>query len=199
MKSGAILGRSTDSPVSGVRLSPAPERPAHRRKFSSASITCSAISNARATRSTGSARARCWSCTPTRLWTSSALGSQDAQDLQREGIDSVAAQWNALKSYSARNVGRVALGIAVFFALVGGFYWGRGRARRLFDEAHSAVLRTSVLERPVAAALLLSLLGSRWIYDQAPRLLWVGLSALALVPSVVIVERLITPALRTLP
>src|ERR1044071_4691726 len=132
------------------------------------------------------------------LW-SSALGSQDAQDLQREGIDSVAAQWNALKSYSARNVGRVALGIAVFFALVGGFYWARGRARRLFDEAHSAVLRTSVLERPVAAALLLSLLGSRWIYDQAPRLLWVGLSALALVPSVVIVERLITPALRTLP
>lgn len=132
------------------------------------------------------------------LW-SSALRSQDAQDLQREGINSFTAQWTALQSYAARNVERVALGIIVFFALAGGLYWARGRARQLFDEAHSAVLRTSVLERPIAAALLLSLLGSRWIYAQAPRLLWVLLSALALVPSVIIVERLITPALRTLP
>jgi len=132
------------------------------------------------------------------LW-SRALRSQGARDLQQEGIDSFAAQWTALESYVARNAGPVALGIAVFFALVGGFYWARGRARQLFDKAHSAVLRTSVLERPIAAALLLSLLGSRWIYAQAPRLLWVFLSALALVPSVMIVERLITPALRTLP
>jgi potassium-dependent mechanosensitive channel len=43
---------------------------------------------------------------------------------------------------------------------------------------------------PVPAALILSLLGSRWLYPDAPRLLWPVLGALALVPSVLVLRRL---------
>ncbi|HEY3150290.1 MAG TPA: mechanosensitive ion channel domain-containing protein [Candidatus Binatia bacterium] len=44
---------------------------------------------------------------------------------------------------------------------------------------------------PIPAALILSFLASRWIYPQAPRLLWAILGALALIPSVIILRRLI--------
>ena len=132
------------------------------------------------------------------LW-SGAIFSPGAQELQEEGLNSFSTQWTAFATYGERNPARLALGIAVFLALAGAFYWARRRARRLVDEQHPVVPRASIFETPIAAGLLLSLLGSRWIYAQAPRLLWVLLGALALVPSVIIVGRLIMPALRTLP
>jgi potassium-dependent mechanosensitive channel len=132
------------------------------------------------------------------LWSGSGFSS-GAQELQEEGLNSFSTQWTALATYAERNPARLALGVAVFLALAAAFYWARRRARRLVDEQHPVVSRASIFETPTAAALLLSLLGSRWIYAQAPRLLWVLLGALALVPSVIIVGRLIIPALRTLP
>ncbi len=68
---------------------------------------------------------------------------------------------------------RLALGIAVFIGLAAVFYWTRRRLRRLSAENNDHILKTSMFETPMATALLLSLLGSRWIYAQAPRLLWV--------------------------
>jgi potassium-dependent mechanosensitive channel len=48
-----------------------------------------------------------------------------------------------------------------------------------------------VCETPIAAAFLLSMFFSRWIYPQAPRLLWAFLGALALIPTAIILRKLI--------
>jgi small-conductance mechanosensitive channel len=132
------------------------------------------------------------------LW-SRGLFSRSAQELQEESLSSFATQWIALVSYAERQAARLLLGLGVFAALAAALYWTRRRARRLSAESSSYILKTSVLEAPIAAALLLSLLASPWIYGRAPRLLWVLLGAVALIPSVIIVGRLITPALRPLP
>jgi hypothetical protein len=132
------------------------------------------------------------------LW-NRALFSRSAQELQEESLSSFSTQWTALSSYAERQAIRLALGVAVFIGLAAVFYWTRRRLRRLSAENNNHILKTSMFETPMATALLLSLLGSRWIYAQAPRLLWVLVGALALIPSVIIVGRLITPALRPLP
>ena len=132
------------------------------------------------------------------LW-SRDLFSRSAQELQQESLSSFLTQWITLASYAERRAARLALGLAVFALLAGALYWTRQRARRLSAESSHDILRTLVFEAPIAASLLLSLLASRWIFGQAPRLLWVLLGAVALIPSVIIVGRLITPALRPLP
>lgn len=55
------------------------------------------------------------------------------------------------------------------------------------DEAGAAV----VFETPIAAALILAFLCSHWIYPQAPRLLSGTLGAIALIPSVIVLRRLL--------
>jgi small-conductance mechanosensitive channel len=90
---------------------------------------------------------------------------------------------------------RFVLGLAVFSVLTACFYWTRRGARRLpAEEAAAAPL----FEMPIAAALVLSLLGSRWIFPQAPRVLWAMLGTLALVPSVLILRRLMRSELHPL-
>ena len=56
------------------------------------------------------------------LW-SGAIFSPGAQELQEEGLNSFSTQWTAFATYGERNPARLALGIAVFLALAGAFYW----------------------------------------------------------------------------
>ena len=86
---------------------------------------------------------------------------------------------------------RFVLGIVVFILLAAALFWTRRRTRGLSAEQTGLSLTSPVFEMPIAAALILSLLASRWIYPQAPRLLWAILGALALIPSVIILRRLI--------
>jgi hypothetical protein len=59
------------------------------------------------------------------LW-SGAVFSPGAQELQEEGLNSFSTQWTALATYAERNPARLALGVAVFFALAAAFYWRAG-------------------------------------------------------------------------
>jgi small-conductance mechanosensitive channel len=131
------------------------------------------------------------------IWSRTLL-SRGAQELQEESLNSLSTQWAALNAYAERQGIRLALGVVVFVGLAMGLYWTRRRAQGLWVKKNGSTLKMSVFETPIATALLLSLLVSRWIYSQAPRLLWVMLGALALIPSVIIVRRLITPRLRPL-
>jgi potassium-dependent mechanosensitive channel len=125
------------------------------------------------------------------IW-SPAVRSGTAQNLQEESLSSFSTQWAALGAYAERQALRFVLGIVVFIVLAAALFWTRRRVRGLSAEKPDLSLATPVFEMPIAAALILSLLGSRWIYPQAPRLLWATLGALALIPSVIILRRLIT-------
>ena len=88
---------------------------------------------------------------------------------------------------------RFALGIVVLSLLTGMFFWMRRQMRALPAEETALSRAAPVFEMPFTAALILSLLASRWIFSQAPRLLWALIGVLASVPSVAILRRLVRP------
>ena len=117
---------------------------------------------------------------------------RSAQNLQEESWSSFSRQGAALSAYAERQTMRFALGIVIISVLTGALFWTRRRMRALPAEETDLSRATAVFEIPFAAALILSLLASRWIFPQAPRLLWAMLGVLALVPSVIILRRLVS-------
>jgi small-conductance mechanosensitive channel len=122
------------------------------------------------------------------IW-SLAPSSSTVQDLRTETVNSFFRQWGALRAYAERQTMRFVLAVVVLVVLAAAFFWLRKRMRRLEAEAAAPTRAARAFEAPVAAALLLVLIGSRWIFPEAPRLLWAILGALALVPSVIILRR----------
>jgi potassium-dependent mechanosensitive channel len=128
------------------------------------------------------------------IW-SPAVRAGAAQNLRDESLSSFSTQWETLSAYTERQAMRLLLGIVVFIVLTAALFWTRRRLRGLSAEKTDLSIATPAFETPIAAALILSLLGSRWIYPQAPRVLWAMLGALALIPSVIILRHLITSKL----
>ncbi len=122
------------------------------------------------------------------IW-SSAAGS--AQNFQKESLNSFYRQWTALRAYAERQTMRFALGIVVLSLLTGMLFWMRQQVRTLPAEETALSRAAPVFEMPFTAALIVSLLASRWIFPQAPRLLWALIGVLAFVPSVAILRRLV--------
>ena len=124
-------------------------------------------------------------------------GSQvrSPQDLQAESLTSFSTQWGALGLYLQRQLGRVLFGIAVFLAVAAILTWARRHARSLAADSQATFPESQIFEMPLAAALLVTFLLGRWIYPEAPRLLWAVLGALALIPSVIILRRVVSPHL----
>jgi potassium-dependent mechanosensitive channel len=138
--------------------------------------------------------------TLTRLFTRDSApiwGSQvrAPQNLQVESLTSFATQWGALGSYLQRQLGRLLLGIAIFLAVAVILTWARRHTRSVTADSRAAFPESQIFEMPLAAALLVTFLLARWIYPEAPRLLWAVLGALALIPSVVILRSRVRPQL----
>ena len=95
-----------------------------------------------------------------------------------------------MRTYADTQAMRFVLGIAGFISIAAVLSWARRRVRRFSLEKAGFSMTSSVLEMPIAAALILSLLAGRWIFPQAPRVLWAVLGGLVLIPSVLIVKRL---------
>lgn len=80
--------------------------------------------------------------------------------------------------------------------LIGAFWWLRGYAHKLIREEPGIASATGIFETPLATALLLSLMASPLLYYPiAPRLLSALLGAIALVPTIILLRRLIEPRL----
>jgi potassium-dependent mechanosensitive channel len=128
------------------------------------------------------------------LWNRQLLsraGNRIAVDSQESGI----AQWIALENYAQRRWDRFAWHGVLFIALAGFLYWVRHRITRWAREEPGLHRPALVFAWPLATALLLSFVGSRWIYPEAPRLLWALVGALALIPTVLVLRRLVAPYL----
>jgi small-conductance mechanosensitive channel len=111
-----------------------------------------------------------------------------ARDLGHEISSSFLRQSEALSTYIKRQAMRLMFGGSVFIALAGALLWISRRAH-LMTRASGTPCAARVLELPLASALLLSAIGSRWIFPEAPRLMWSILGALALIPSALIARR----------
>jgi len=119
------------------------------------------------------------------------LRSYTAEVLRAQSSNSVAMQWQALSAYAARQTPSFLLHAGIFIGMASGLLWlGRRVQPRLED---TGIARsTIVFETPVAAGFLVSIFFSRWIYPQAPpRLFWAFLGVIALIPTAVILRKLI--------
>ena len=121
---------------------------------------------------------------------------------RRESTSTFTDQWQAVMAYAqAETLGLhaafVALLAAILFAVRRriGAWTGRNTAgSETSDEnGEDRGFVKAVFDTPIAAALVLSVLGSRWIYAEAPPLLWAVIGALALVATVRILRRVVEP------
>jgi small-conductance mechanosensitive channel len=120
-----------------------------------------------------------------------ALSAESAQDLHRDILSSLSRQWAALSAYAERQAMRVVFAISLFIAVAAALLWTSRRAPTVAGAPSGAARADRVLELPIAAALLLSLVASRWIFPQGPRLMGSIIGALALLPSVLIARRIL--------
>lgn len=131
------------------------------------------------------------------MWTSEVtnrLGPTMAYDI----VASSAAQLEALGAYLQRQPGKL-LSPIVFFLL---FYLVLSRAQHWVRTKESAEAHTAdftpalmILQSPVATAVLLAVMATRNLDPSAPRLLMAGLGAIALIPAVALMRRLVEPYL----
>jgi small-conductance mechanosensitive channel len=122
------------------------------------------------------------------IW-SPQLWSKSAQNLADQGQRSFSRQVQALKGYLQRKQARVVLQgmlfLAIFLALVAA---GRKLRKLGGGQACDAAV---IFDAPIATALVLALLASSWMYPQAPRLFWALCGAVALIPTTMVVRKLI--------
>jgi len=122
------------------------------------------------------------------IW-SRALWSESAQSLVAQSHNSLSRQVQALGGYVERKGSRLMLQAVLFLAILFGLIGVRRTLRRLGgDEASHAA---QVFDSPIATALVLALLASSWIYPEAPRLFLAISGAAAMIPTVVVVRKLI--------
>jgi potassium efflux system protein len=105
-------------------------------------------------------------------------------------------QLHSLETYAQEAPGRFLLHGLLLVILIGSFWWLRGSARRLAQDEPGITPAAQIFETPVATALVVALGASPLFYDPiAPRLLSALLGALALLPCLLVLRRLIEPRL----
>lgn len=105
-------------------------------------------------------------------------------------------QLAALKAYLREKFGAVLVHLFLLALLVMGFIWMRNAIRARAADEPALEHTARVLEAPLATALLLALLATPILYPSpaVPRILLAVIGAIALVPAVMVIRRLIDPA-----
>ncbi len=133
------------------------------------------------------------------LWNPQAFRSNGMGPVVREK-QTMEEQVTGVRDYLAERPGALLIHALLLALLIATFFWIRNVVR---DQAKTEeALRDAerIFDAPLSTALLLALVGSVFLYpmDEAPRLLWSIINALALVPTLIIVRRLISADLHPL-
>jgi potassium efflux system protein len=131
------------------------------------------------------------------LWNQEALARAGAR-ITSDTQETRDAQRSTLQSYAVRHADRFLLHFALFLTLAILLYWARMRLMAWVRTEPELEQASAVVAYPLATGLILALMTSRWIYPQAPRLLWAFIGAAALIPAAVVLRRLARPYLRPL-
>lgn len=124
------------------------------------------------------------------LW-SAALFSLANASIQRDAINSLTAQFTTLGSYARQEIGRFLLHISLFVFLTFVLWWLKRRSHTPAENDPTLTRAQLIFSMPVATALVLAGYASMWVYPQAPRLLWTSVGLLVLIPTILILQRLL--------
>lgn len=128
-----------------------------------------------------------------RLWEVQATIGVGTGIVAQEKV-SLYTQLVALKTYLAAKIPAIFIHLMILALLVAVFFWIR-RTIKTEAEKEAALLHAArIFDLPVATGTLLALLAAAGLYPDAPRLMWAGVGAVALIPAVIIIRRLIDPA-----
>ena len=108
--------------------------------------------------------------------------------------DSIRDSVHLIREYFAQQRGPGAFQLLLFLAAVVLVHRARAGARRQAAKDPAGQTATPVFERPISAALVVTLLATIWIYPQPPRILMNVVGLLVLVPVVRVVRLLAAPA-----
>lgn len=110
-------------------------------------------------------------------------------------VGALAAQLSILRSFADQNTDKLVIHFLTFALFTGVLYFLRGRAKP-HAEADPQLKHASVIfYLPVSTALVLAIMLSGQIYPQTPKMLGATFGAVALVPTVIILHKLIDRSL----
>src|SRR5690606_5899950 len=95
-----------------------------------------------------------------------------AQRIAAGAVDAFERQWTLLEIYLQPRAAHILLQAALLVALSIVIFWGRRRLAALVRDEPDLQRVATVVEHPIATALVLTLIATPWIYPQPPRLLW---------------------------
>jgi small-conductance mechanosensitive channel len=105
------------------------------------------------------------------------------------------AELTSLRAFAAEKYPTFYLHLALFLFLAVGIFAVRGEVRKQVAGDPDMRQAAAVFEVPLATALVLALLASSWLYPLPPSLFTATLGAIAIVPTVVVLRRLLDPNL----
>jgi potassium-dependent mechanosensitive channel len=118
------------------------------------------------------------------------------EEWTKNSPQSLSAQLSALTAYAKRLPFTFLMHVLIILVLAVAIHWLRRRVRKWSEREPSLQRVAPVFALPVSAALALSCLFSRWsLYPGAPRLLLAVIGAAALIPTVLVLRRLLEGSL----
>jgi potassium efflux system protein len=124
------------------------------------------------------------------LW-SPELRAATTQTMMHEGQASFRAQIAQLRAYLTREWTKLIYLALLFAALAFVLVKVKQHAARWTDEDPALAAANRVLQLPIAMASVLAFLFCRPFFPEAPRLFWVALATVALVPIIILLRRLL--------
>src|SRR5215471_12693137 len=126
------------------------------------------------------------------IWGAALWGQADALSGVRESLD---AQFETLKKFVSRNKGRLILHLLIFIALAGFLFYLRRKALPQSEAGSDSKNAAVIFHLPISTALVLAILFSSRIYPHMPQILRAIFGAVALVPTVIILRKLVERSL----
>ncbi|MCP9495606.1 MAG: mechanosensitive ion channel [Pyrinomonadaceae bacterium MAG19_C2-C3] len=124
------------------------------------------------------------------IW-SAEVRSRAGLGLVAEGQSSFLTQLTGLGEYAKREQIRFLIHAVIVLILISALYWARRRVRMWAADEPKLKPTAEVFDVPIAAAIVLSVLLIGIIYPQTPRLLQAIFGAVALIPTIIVLRRLV--------
>jgi small-conductance mechanosensitive channel len=117
------------------------------------------------------------------------LGAQ--HDLSSSAIKTVTAQFDAIYEFAYQNIERIALHFVIFAALAFALFFAKRRSKPWVEKEPALKNASVIFNLWLATAFVIAIFVYPWIYDQTPQIIQAIFGAAVLIPTVMIVRKLV--------